>query len=162
MGLAGLGLASCEPAPAALCGSTIASSRPNRCYPSHDARSSRSESACRLCHRGPGDSDGLLTSPFTSKSAAGARASPIAGRHTNSQLTQRSEAPPNPSTFPIEYVKLSGTIAPGCFRTRNSQSNYNALKIFKAKPLCDSFFRAQRNELSMNLGETFRQEQKSA
>ena len=47
------------------------------------------------------------------------------------------------------------------FPTRKSRSNYHALKIFKTKPLCDFFLRAEQNELSMNLGETFSKFQKS-
>ena len=39
------------------------------------------------------------------------------------------------------------------FRTRNSQSNYNALKVFKTKPLCDVLL--ERYELWMNLGQIF-------
>ena len=39
------------------------------------------------------------------------------------------------------------------FWMRNSQSDYNALKVFKTKPLCGVFL--ERNELLMNLGQIF-------
>ena len=49
------------------------------------------------------------------------------------------------------------------FWTRNSQSNYNALKIFKTKTLCDLVFNnfLWQNELLMNLGEALDKFQKS-
>ena len=52
----------------------------------------------------------------------------------------------NQLTFPIENVKLRRTITPvACsLRTRNSQSNYNAFKIFKTKPMCNFSFRRDK------------------
>ena len=48
-----------------------------------------------------------------------------------------SSAADNPSTFPIEYIKLRRIITPvvSSFRTRNSRSNYNALNFLNQTSL---------------------------